>query len=228
MGTIINAIAIIIGGGLGLLFRKGFPERIAQTTLQVLGLFTLVVGLGMAIQGQELIMVLISLALGAGLGEWIDIEGRLDRFGGWLEERLNLTEKGPAKGFIYASLIFCVGSMAIVGSITDGLKGDHSILVTKAMMDGIISVPFAASMGIGVLGSAVPILLYQGSLTLLASKIQFFFTPAMVRELTSVGGVIVMGIGINILGLQKVRVGNFIPAFVFIVLILYLRTVIHF
>ena len=223
MGTIINALAILIGGALGLLFRKGFPERIAQTTLQVLGLFTLVVGVSMAIQGQELIMVLISLALGAGLGEWIDIEGRLDRFGRWLEERLHLTGKSPAKGFIYTSLLFCVGSMAIVGSITDGLKGDHSILITKAMMDGIISIPFAASMGIGVLGSAVPVLLYQGSLTLLASKIQFFFTPAMVRELTSVGGVIVMGIGVNILGLQKVRVGNFIPALLFIVLILYAK-----
>jgi uncharacterized protein len=224
MGTIINAIAIIVGGALGLLFRKGFPERISQTTLQVLGLFTLVVGLGMAIQGQELIMVLISLALGAGLGEWLDIEGRLDRFGSWLEKRLNLTAKSPAKGFIYASLLFCVGSMAIVGSITDGLKRDPSILITKAMMDGIISIPFAASMGFGVLGSAVPVLLYQGGLTLLASKIQFFFTPAMVRELTSVGGVIVIGIGINILGLQKIRVGNFIPALVLIVLILYVKT----
>jgi uncharacterized membrane protein YqgA involved in biofilm formation len=113
--------------------------------------------------------------------------------------------------------------MAIVGSITDGLKGDSSILVTKAIMDGIISIPFAASMGYGVLGSAVPILIYQGSLTLLASKIQFFFTPVMVRELTSVGGVIVIGIGINILGLQKVRVGNFIPALILIVLILYFK-----
>jgi uncharacterized membrane protein YqgA involved in biofilm formation len=223
MGTIINAIAIIVGGALGLLFRKGFPERISQTTLQVLGLFTLVVGLGMAIQGQELIMVLISLALGAGLGEWLDIEGRLDRLGSWLERRLHVTEGSPAKGFIYASLLFCVGSMAIVGSITDGLKGDPSILVTKAMMDGIISIPFAASMGFGVLGSAVPILIYQGSLTLLASKVQSFFTPIMVRELTSVGGVIVIGIGVNILGLQKIRVGNFIPALILIILILYVK-----
>jgi len=224
MGTMINAFAIIIGGALGLLFRKGFPERISQTTLQVLGLFTLVIGLNMAIQGQELILVLISLALGAVVGEWLDIEGRLDRFGSWLEKRLNLTEKSRAKGFIYTSLLFCVGSMAIVGSITDGLKGDPSILVTKAMMDGIISIPLAATMGIGVLGSAVPILFYQGGITLLACKLQSFFTPEMIRELTSVGGIIVMGIGINILGLQKIRVGNLIPALVFIVVILYLKT----
>lgn len=223
MGTIINAIAIIIGGALGLLFRKGLPARVSQTALQVMGLFSIVVGLTMAIQGKDLILVLLSLILGAVLGELIDIEGRLDKLGSWLEKRLHLTEKSPAKGFIYTSLLFCVGSMAIVGSITDGLKGDHSILVTKAMMDGIISIPFAATMGIGVLGSAIPILLYQGGLTLLAWKVQSFFTPDMIRELTSVGGVIVMGIGINILGLQKVRVGNLIPALLFVIVLLYLR-----
>lgn len=223
MGTIINVIAILIGGALGLLFRKGFPERIAQTALQVMGLFSLVIGVSMALQGQELIMVLISLAFGAMLGEWINIEGHLDRLGVWLEKRFNLTRESPAKGFIYTSLLFCVGSMAIVGSITDGLKGDRSILVTKAMMDGIISIPFAANMGIGVLGSAVPVLLYQGGLTLLASKLQSLFTPVMIRELTSVGGVIVMGIGVNILGLQKIRVGNLIPALPLIILVLYLK-----
>jgi len=223
MGTVINAIAIVVGGALGLLFRKGLPERVSQTALQVMGLFSIVVGLTMAVQGIDLILVLLSLILGAVLGELIDIEGRLERLGSSLEKRLHLTEKSPAKGFIYTSLLFGVGSMAIVGSITDGLKGDHSILVTKAMMDGIISIPFAATMGIGVLGSAIPILLYQGGLTLLAWKVQSFFTPDMIRELTSVGGVIVTGIGINILGLQKVRVGNLIPALLFIILLLYLR-----
>ncbi len=223
MGTIINAVAIIIGGALGLLFRKGFPERISQTTLKVLGLFTIVIGISMALQSQEWIMVLISLVIGAVIGEWINIEDRLERFGKWLEKKLRLTEGSPAKGFIYTSLLFCVGSMAIVGSITDGLKGDHSILITKAVLDGIISIPFAASMGIGVLGSAIPVLLYQGSLTLLAWKLQSLFTPAMVAELTSVGGVIVVGIGINILGLQKIKVGNFIPALILIIFLIYLK-----
>lgn len=168
-------------------------------------------------------MILISLVAGAILGEWADIEGRLERFGGWLEKRFHVTEGSPAKGFIYASLLFCVGSMAIVGSITDGLKGDRSILVTKAVMDGIISIPFAASMGFGVLGSALPVLIYQGGITLLASKLQSLFAPEMIRELTSVGGVIVMGIGINILGLQKIRVGNFIPALLLIILLIYVK-----
>jgi uncharacterized membrane protein YqgA involved in biofilm formation len=208
---------------LGLLFRKRFPERVSQTALQVMGLLSLLVGIRMAVQGEEFILVVISLASGAMVGEWINIEDRLEKFGLWLEKRLHVTEESPAKGFIHASLLFCVGSMAIIGSITDGLKGDSSILITKAMLDGIISIPFTAVMGIGVLGSALPVLIYQGSLTLLASKVQTFFTPVMIRELTSVGGVIVMGIGVNIMGLQKVRVGNLIPSLVLIILLLYLK-----
>jgi uncharacterized protein len=224
MGTIVNVLTILIGGAIGLLFRKRFPERISETALQVMGLFTLLIGVGMALQGQEMILVLISLALGAMIGEWINIEKRLDKLGDWIERRLEIKEGSPAKGFIYASLVFCVGSMAIVGSITDGVKGDSSILVTKAMMDGIISIPFAAGMGFGVLGSAIPILLYQGGLTLLAKLLQPIFNPTVVRELTSVGGVIVMGIGINILGLKKIRVGNFLPALLLIVVILCVKT----
>ena len=227
MGTLINAMAILIGGGLGLLFRKRFPERISQTALQVMGLFTILLGVKMALQGEELILALISLALGSMLGEWINIEDRLEKFAFSLEERFHLTEYSSAKGFIHASLLFCVGSIAIVGSITEGLQGDPSILITKAMLDGIISIPFAAGMGIGVLGSALPVLVYQGSLTVLASQLKAFFTPAIIQELTSVGGVIVMGIGVNILGLKKVRVGNLIPALFIIIFILYIKALIH-
>jgi hypothetical protein len=226
MGTLINAMAILIGGGLGLLFRKRFPERVSRTALQVMGLFTILLGVKMALQGKELVLALISLALGSMLGEWINIEDRLEKFAFSLEERLHLTEYSPAKGFIHASLLFCVGSLAIVGSIADGLQGDPSLLITKAMMDGIMSIPFAAGMGIGVLGSVFPILAYQGSLTVLASQSQTFFTPLMIQELTSVGGVIVMGIGVNILGLKKVRVANFIPALFIIIFILYFKALI--
>lgn len=224
MGTIVNVVTIIIGGTLGLLLRKRFPERVAQTALQVMGLFTMLVGIGMALKGEEQILGLVSLAIGAMIGEWLDIEGALERFGTWLETRFNVKEGSPAKGLIYASLVFCVGSMAIVGSIADGVQGDASILYTKAMMDGIISIPFAAAMGIGVLGSAVPTLVYQGGLTLLAHWLQPLFSPEVIRELSSVGGIIVMGIGINILGVQKVRVGNFLPALVLIIAIMYVKT----
>lgn len=224
MGTIVNAVTIIIGGLLGLLMRERFPEKIAQTALQVMGLFTLLVGISMALKGEELILVLVSLASGAMLGEWIDIEGRLEGFGSWLEKKLNITEGSPAKGFIYASLVYCVGSMAIVGSIADGVQGDHSILFTKAMMDGIISIPFAAGMGFGVLGSAISILIYQGGLTMTAAQLQPLFSPEIIRELTSVGGVIVMGIGINIMGIQKIRVGNFLPSLLIVIAIISIKS----
>ncbi len=219
MGTIINVGAIIIGGLIGLIFRERFPERITQTVLQVMGLFTILVGIQMALQGQEPILVLISLAVGAILGEIIRIEERLEQFGKWIEIQLKVTEGSPAKGFIYSSLVFAVGSMAIVGSIADGVRGDHSILVTKSMMDGIISIPFAAGMGPGVLGSAVTILVYQGSLTLLARGLQSFFSPEVITELTAVGGILVVGIGINILGLQKIKVANFLPALAVIIVL---------
>jgi len=219
MGTIINVIAIIVGGMIGLIFRERFPERIAQTALQVMGLFTFVVGIQMALQGKEVILILISLASGAILGEVIQIEDRLERFGKWIEKFLKATQGSPAQGFIYASLVFAVGSMAIVGSIADGVKGDHSILVTKAMMDGIVSIPFAAGMGPGVLGSAATILVYQGSLTLLAGGLQSFFNPLVIAQLTAVGGVLVMGIGVNILGLKKIKVANFLPSLVVIILL---------
>jgi uncharacterized membrane protein YqgA involved in biofilm formation len=224
MGTIVNVITIIIGSLVGLAFRGRFPDRLTQTALQVMGLFTMIIG--MALQGKEMILVLVSLALGAMLGEWINIEDKLDSIGRHLEHRLKITEGSPAKGFIYASLVFCVGSMAIVGSIADGVRGDHSILFTKAVMDGIISIPFASGMGAGVIFSALPIFVYQGGLTLLAKQLQSVFSPEIIRELTSVGGIIVMGIGINILGLQKVRVGNFLPALFIIISVIFLKNVI--
>ena len=217
MGTIINVGAIIIGGLIGLIFRDRFPERITQTALQVMGIFTILVGIQMGLQGREPIFILVSLAGGAILGEIIRIEDRLDNFGKWIEKQLKVTQGSPAKGFIYASLVFAVGSMAIVGSVADGVRGDHSILVTKSMMDGIISIPFAAGMGPGALGSAVTILVYQGSLTLLARELQSFFSPEVITELTAVGGVLVVGIGINILGLQKIKVANFLPALAVII-----------
>jgi uncharacterized membrane protein YqgA involved in biofilm formation len=227
MGTIVNVITIIVGSLVGLALRGRFPERLTQTALQVMGLFTMIIGIGMALQGKEMILVLISLALGAMLGEWINIEDKLDGIGHHLERRLKITAGGPAKGFIYASLVFCVGSMAIVGSIADGVKGDHSILFTKAVMDGIISIPFASGMGAGVIFSALPIFVYQGGLTLLAKQLQPVFSPEIIRELTSVGGIIVMGIGINILGLQKVRVGNFLPALFLIIGVIFLKNMIY-
>lgn len=223
MGTIVNVIAIVIGSLLGLAFQGRFPERYSQSVLKVAGLFTVVIGLKMALQGQELILVLISLALGAVLGEWINIEDRLERMGQRVETRFKVSANSPAQGFISTSLIFCVGSMAIVGSIADGVKGDASILYTKAVMDGVTSIAFASCMGIGVLGSALSVLVYQGGITLMAMQLKPIFIPEVVRELTAVGGIMIMGIGVNITGMQKVRIGNLLPALAVIIGIVWLK-----
>jgi uncharacterized membrane protein YqgA involved in biofilm formation len=220
LGTIVNVIAVICGSLIGLAFRGRVPGRLTQSVLQVTGLFTVVIGINMALQGRQLIICLVSLVIGTAVGEAVNIEAGLDGFGQRLERRFRLAEGNAVKGLIYASLFFCVGSMAIVGSIVDGIKGDHSILYTKAMMDGIASIPFAATLGIGVLAAAVPVLLYQGGLTLLAGLLKPLFNPELIRELTAVGGVIIIGIGINIFGLQKVRVGNMLPALLLIVIII--------
>jgi uncharacterized membrane protein YqgA involved in biofilm formation len=223
MGTIVNVIAVICGSLIGLAFRGRGPERSTLALLQVMGLFTFLIGTSMALQGRQMILVLISLVLGTVIGETLRIEEGLERLGQGLERRFKVTAGSPAKGLIYASLVFCVGSMAIVGSITDGIEGDHSILYTKAVMDGVAAIPFASTMGPGVLGSAGTILVYQGALTLLAAQLKPFFNAEMVRELTAVGGVIIMGIGLNILGLQKVKVGNLLPALFIIIFIIYLK-----
>lgn len=220
MGTIVNVIAVICGSLIGLTFRGRVPERFTRTVLQVMGLFTFLIGISMALQGQQLILILGSLVAGTVIGEAINIEDGLESVGGRVEKRFKVTEGSPTKGLIYASLVYCVGSMAIVGSIADGMRGDHSILYTKAVMDGIVSIPFASTMGIGVLASAGSVLLYQGSLTLLAGQLKPLFSPEMIRELTAVGGIMIMGIGINILGIQKVRVGNMLPALLIIILII--------
>jgi uncharacterized membrane protein YqgA involved in biofilm formation len=223
LGTIVNVITVIAGSLIGLVFRGRVPERITQTILQIMGLFTLLIGIKMALQGREMILILISLVIGTVIGEGINIEAGLEGWGGRLERRFRLTEGSPAQGWIYASLVYCVGSMAIVGSIADGVKGDHSILYTKAIMDGIISIPLAAAMGAGVMASAGSVLVYQGSLTLLAGWLKPLFTPEMIRELTAVGGIMIMGIGVNISGWQKVRVGNMLPALVAILVIVGLK-----
>jgi uncharacterized membrane protein YqgA involved in biofilm formation len=227
LGTIVNALAVIAGSLIGLAFRGRVPERMTQTVLQVMGLFTLSIGLSMALQGRQIVLVLLSLVLGTVVGEAVNIEAGLEGLGGRLEKRIKITKGSPAQGWVYASLVYCVGSMAIVGSIADGIKGDHSILFTKAVMDGIISIPLAAAMGVGVMASAGSVLLYQGSLTLLAGWLKPLFSPEMIREVTAVGGIMIMGIGVNISGWQKVRVGNMLPALVIILLVIGIKNWIY-
>jgi uncharacterized protein len=235
-GTIINIITVLVGGTLGLRFGSHLPERVRQTVVAGLGLFTAAIGLQMFFKTGNAIVVLISLLIGGLLGEWWRIEDGLRGFGDILERRftrnspttvdvdgnpLKPTETNFIKGFLTASLLFCIGPMTIIGSIQDGLTGDYSLLAIKSVLDGFASLAFASSLGVGVLFSTLIILIYQGGLSLLAYQAQTLISSEMMNELTATGGVLLVGIAISsLLEIKKIRVGNFLPALVIAPLIM--------
>mgnify|MGYP001030498227 CR=1 FL=1 len=218
LGTIVNCMAIVAGGLVGLLFKNGIPDRYNQTVMQAVGLAVLLVGLKTAIVSDDLLVIIISLAVGALAGEWIGIEDRLARLGNFLERKFSKGSGGFAQGFVTASLIYCVGSMAIVGSLESGLSGNHATLFAKSCLDGIVSIILSSSLGMGVLFSAVPVLLYQGSITLLATVLKPLLVPEVIAQMSGVGGLLILGIGMNMLREKKIKVGNMLPA-IFIPLI---------
>lgn len=223
LGTIINVAAILGGGFLGLLFRKGLPERISTTITHGLSLGIMMLGISMGVQTQNFLIVLISLALGAVVGEALNIEGRLNSLGARLEQKFEGGENSTfAQGFVTASLLYCTGSMAIMGAIEGGISGTYTILVTKALLDGIFAIIFASTMGVGVLFAAVPVLVYQGAITLAAGSIKVFLTEPMITEMNAVGGVLIMGIGINLLEIKSLKLGNLVPAIFIPILLLWL------
>ena len=225
LGTLVNCAAIIAGSLAGAILQRGFADKWKKTLLAGMGLCTFVIGLNMAQKSANIIYVVVSIALGILLGEWLDIDGHLNRFGKWVEGKLlRGKEAAPGKhslgdAFVSASLLFCIGAMAIIGSITDGITGDHAILFAKASLDFIMSLVLASTLGIGVALSAVPVLLYQGSITLLALWMQSFMTDAVIAELSATGGIMIMAIGLNLIGVTKLRLANMIPGIVVIILI---------
>jgi hypothetical protein len=214
LGTIVNTAAIVLGGLLGLLFGQALPEKMKKTVIQGIGLAVLLIGGSMALQTKNPLIVIASLVLGGVIGEWIDIELRLQHFGQWLEQRLakNGQVTGFTKAFVTASLIYCVGAMAIMGSLESGLKGNYNILFAKSMLDGISALVFASSMGIGVLVSAVPVFVYQGAITMSAGLLQGILSAQVIAEMSAAGGLLILGIGFNILEFKEIKVGNLLPA----------------
>lgn len=212
LGTIVNCLAIMAGSSVGLLFKQGIPERFRHTVMQAVGLSVVLVGLKTALGCDDLLIIIISLAIGSLAGEWMGIESRLEQLGGFLEARFSKKSGGFAAGFVTASLMYCVGSMAIVGSLESGLSGNHATLYAKSCLDGIVSIIFSSSMGIGVFFSAGAVFLYQGAITLLASVLKPFLVPAVISQMSGVGGLLILGLGMNMLREKKVKVGNMLPA----------------
>lgn len=219
-GTFINAFMILLGSGIGLLLGKRLHVRFQQSIMQVLGITVGLIGLQMAFKSQEPIILIISLALGTLLGEWWDLDGRISRLSEQISGRFTKDKDNKfTQGFITTSMLYCAGAMAILGAFQEGLEGSPTILYTKAVLDGISSIFFAASLGIGVTFSAISVLLYQGSLTLLANTFAPYFTPTAIAELTGTGGAILCAISLTILNIQTIRVANLLPALPIAILI---------
>ncbi len=223
LGTIVNAGAVVAGAVAGILIRNSLSEKIKSIIMQGVALAVLLVGLSGALQGlytvagdrldrQYLMLMIASLLLGGITGELLQIETRLDRMGKWFQNRFSRAESDFARGFVTASLVYCVGAMAIVGALEDGLTGDATILFSKSILDGVSAVIFAATMGIGVALSAVPVLVYQGGITLLAGVLRPFLTETVISQMSLVGGVLIFAIGLNLLEVTRIKVGNLLPA----------------
>ncbi|NBJ69797.1 DUF554 domain-containing protein [Roseburia sp. 1XD42-34] len=225
-GTLINGALIIIGSLLGLVFTK-IPERYKETVMQGIGLAVILIGLQMAFVMEHIIIGLLSILTGAIVGEWLQLESGLYRLGKWVGNKLGSKENDTrvSQGFVTASLIFVIGAMSIIGALDSGLRGDHEVLITKGILDGFVALVLTTTLGFGVILSVFPVLLYQGSIALLATQIEGILPESIlngfITELTGVGGLIIVAIGLNLLNITSIRIGNLLPAIIMVGVIYY-------
>lgn len=218
LGTIVNGIAIILGAVIGRLL-SGIPAGIRQTVMQAIGLAVVLLGITMSLESKNFLLLIVSLVIGSIVGELMHIEASLNRAGKWLEKKVGGNKDGSiATGFVTATLVYCIGAMAVLGAMDSGLRNNHDILYTKALLDGFSAIIFTSTLGIGVAFSAIPVVLYQGAIALLSTQIYSLVSQSMLDailvEVTAVGGIMIVAIGINILELKKINVANMLPALV--------------
>lgn len=219
-GTLLNVAAIILGSAIGLLLRRGMKKQVADTVMQGLGLCVVLIGMKEALQTQNMLLVILSMVVGGVIGAMVNMEKRVEQLGAFAQRTMTKkpvgdelqTDNNFAKGFVTASLVFCVGAMAVVGALNGGIRGDHSTLIAKAALDGVAAMVFSSTLGIGVMLSAVPVLLYQGGIALLGGVIAPFLSDAVVREMSAVGGLLIVGIGLNLLFEKNLKVANLLFA----------------
>jgi len=225
IGVLANTICVLLGSGLGLLLKKGIPEKISQAAMIAIGLCTVYIGIDGAMQGENTIVLIVTMVFGTILGTLIDIDGKLNALGQWVERKMKKSDgkNTVAEGFISGSLLFCVGAMTIVGSINAGLSGDNELLFTKSILDLISSCMLASTLGIGVMFAAVFVLVFQGGLVLAAGLLQSVLTdPAIIAEITCAGSVMIIGLGLNILGISKFKIANMLPAIILVPFVYFL------
>lgn len=220
-GTLVNVGAVILGSIIGLIIHNKLPDRITKTVFQAIGLFTLFLGFSMALKTNNILLMVFSLVLGAIAGELLKLESKIESLGNKIKRKLKTKNEKFTEGLVTAFMLFCMGSMTILGAIEEGLGGASDLLLTKSLMDGFASIALASSLGLGVLFSVVPLLIYQGGLTLFAGLLEGFFTELMVSEISAVGGIILIGLGVNILEIKKLKILNIVPSLFFIALLIY-------
>ena len=221
IGTLVNTAAVIVGGAIGLLLKKNMPQRITTIYFQAVGLFTLAIGISMVVKMDHILIVVASMALGSLLGEWLNIEAGAEKLSEYLKNKFRIGSDKFSEGLITAFLLFCIGSMTILGTIQEGTGGSSDLLFTKSLMDFFSAILLASAFGFGVIISAVPLFIFQAILTLIAMYAGRFFTPEIIQGLTSVGGILLIGLGINILEIKKLRIMNMLPALVVVALLLW-------
>lgn len=219
IGTFINITAVIIGSLIGLLLGSRFPEKIKIIAFQGLGLISLLIGMQMALKVENPLTLIFSILMGAIIGELINLEKIFDNAGEFLKQKVKSKNTRFTEGLVTAFIIFCIGSMTFVGSINEGISGDKTLLLTKSMLDGFTSIALASTFGIGVMFSVIPMLILQGGLTIFAGMFQPFFTPSLINQLTATGGILILGIGINLLEIKKIKVINMLPSLLVIILL---------
>lgn len=212
LGTIVNAIAIILGAFGGVCLKNGIKEQYKKTIMDGIGLSVLIIGIMGGVKSNNIILVICSIVIGTMIGEFVGIEDKLDRLGKFLQSKLGGKDSNFSNAFVTASLIYCVGAMAIVGSLEAGIQHNYETLFAKAILDGISAIVFASTLGIGVAFSSIVVFLYQGSITLLSSILSAFLTNDIINEMSAVGGILIMAIGINLLELKQIKIGNMLPA----------------
>lgn len=213
-GAVVNALAVFIGSAVGLFLKKGFPERMGDSIMKGLSLCVIYIGISGAFEGENVLIAIVSMAIGTVIGELLDLNERMERLGQWIQKKFQSpnSKVSVAEGFVTSSLLFCTGAMTIVGSLQSGLSLDHSTLFAKSLIDGIAAVVLASSLGFGVLFAGVLCLVYEGALAVCAQFIEPFLTTSVINEMTCVGSLLILGVAINMLFKNKICVMNSIPA----------------
>jgi len=221
IGTFINMASVTIGSLIGLQLQQVFPADVQAIIFQAIGLATLLIGIFMAtkLPDDYILILIFSLIIGGVTGELLDLQQGLQHLGDWVQNQLQVGDTQFTEGLITAFLLFCIGSMTMVGAIEEGLRGKRELLMIKSTLDGISSIAFAATYGIGVLFSIVPMLIFQGGLTVLAQKLQYVFTEKIITVLTSVGGLLILGLGFNLLNIAQINIENLLPSLIFVIIL---------